>query len=316
MAVARFRDQLATRLNDDWSRARPEVRHEFVVAVLAIYDKFHQASLADRHFAQAIATGGPAQHAQRLAELLLADHLWKNGFHLSSASEGPDFHATKNGESVWIELVTPEPNGIDPTRLADNATGVWSFPHKEIALRYTAALKEKHQKLIGPPAGKPGYLGRSLVGPTDRYVIAINQHLLQRNFRSLNGISQIPVACEIAFAVGPRQLMIQRSSGRVVGSDYSHRPGLIKNPVGALPVSVPADSFLHDAYKHVSAIYALDLMEEVLVTLPPGTYLASEHLSAVVYNPNATNPLPTRPLPAQTHWGATMRPSSIEVQQI
>ncbi|NYF18589.1 hypothetical protein HDC36_000026 [Xanthomonas sp. JAI131] len=313
--IADLRADFLNRIGTTWHKAPAELRTELIFALGNLYDRFHQEGLADRHFDQALTSGSPTQHAQRLAELLMAEHLWTHGFDLDSANEGPDFRATKDGHSVWVELVTPEPNGIDPVWLTGNKQGVWKYPHPEIALRYTSALKEKHQKLVGNGRGKVGYLSNGIVAPRDIYVIAINQHLLQRSFRTLSGISQIPVACEVAFAVGPQQLHIDRNTRRIVHSDHAHRPEIPKQVAGKPATTVPADSFLNPSYDHVSAIYAVDLMEEVLVKELPGKPLAREHLSAMAYNPNAANLLPLHLIPAQSHWTATPTNELIEIHR-
>jgi len=47
------------------------------------------------------------------------------------------------------------------------------FPHEAIVLRWTHAIKEKADKLLGTHK-KTGYLKAGVVGPNDSYVIAVN----------------------------------------------------------------------------------------------------------------------------------------------
>lgn len=276
--LAPHRDQFLKRLETSWSKARPHYRAELAAKVGALYDRFMDEHLADPEFAKQIALGDSSTHVQRMGELLLAGQLWDWGFRLSSQSEGPDFRATKGGQSVWIELITPTDAGIPRKQPA--------YPHVDIALRYTAGIKEKHEKLVGRPCGKPGYLANGIVAANEPYVIAFNQHLLLSVPRTLGGISQRPTAVEVLFAVGPIQLHIDRETRKVVGRDNAYRPQLLKKT----DVKVPADSFLHSAYAPVSAVLALDLVLEKFITTDPDHYLLRDNLSAMVYNPNANNP--------------------------
>ena len=295
------------------ANARPHFRAEFVQKMCALFDRFHDEGLADREFAAELGRGSKATYEQRMAEMLLADELWRNGFALRSAPEGPDFYASRDGNSAWIELITPEPTGIDASWLAASGEGVFDFPHEQLSLRWTAAIKEKFEKLVGNSAnGKKGYLEKGIVKPHESYVIAVNQHLLCSRFRSITGISQIPFACEVLFAVGPKQLHIDPISGSVVDSDYQHRPH-VKNARSAL---VPSDSFFNPAFSGVSAVWAVDLMIEPYITPDPGVMLPREHLSAVAYNPSATNPIRERWLPSQSHWRVTMGADHYTVESI
>lgn len=274
-----------------------------------IYDRFMDEGLADPHFTKQIIELNDYVHEQRMAELLLADHLWGLGFSLKSQTVGPDFLATKDGHSAWIELITPTPAGINPAWLTPSPEGVWKYPYDEIALRYTAAFKEKHERLVGTVEGKLGYLARDIVGQHETYVIAVNQHLLQPSFRTLSGISLIPTACEILFAVGQQQLHLDRTTGAVLDRDYAHRPNISK----AGCVQVPADSFLNPAYAQVSAVFAVDLVLEKFITPDSDHLLMREDLTLMVYNPLTSNPLPPRWIPAQSHWTAKIGEDVIEV---
>lgn len=302
------------RVENRWHAARPHYRDQLVKELSAMFDQFHDLGLADLHFSQRLALGRDSEHQQRLAEMLLAKYLLDHGFTLTSTHTGPDFKATKGNTSVWIELVTPEPCGIAPDWLSIG-NGVSSYPHTEIALRYTSALKEKHEKLTGSAKNQGGYLGKGIVSGSDSYVIAINQHLLQNCFRTLDGISQIPTACEVLYSVGAQQFHLDRATGKIVDADHSHRPSLHKESLDGKVASIPADSFLNPTYTPVSAVMALDLQEEALITPDPGTP-KKEHLAAVIHNLHALNPIPSRFLPAQEHWIAKMSESALELVEV
>jgi len=296
-SVASFRSKFVDRIGSLWPKGRPHYRRQLVKQLESLFDQFVQAGLADPTFGKQIVDGEYYLFEQRLAEMLLAERLWSQGFTLSSSSAGPDFYATKDGTSAWVELITPQPTGIDPGWLASPQEGVWTYPHREIALRYTAAIKEKHAKLVGIQ-GNSGYLVNGLVRSDEPYIIAVNQHLLQGSFRTLNGISQIPTACEILFAVGPQQLHLDRDTGKVLDHDHAHRPSLPKTA----SVGVPADNFFNIDYRPVSAVLAVDLVLEKFIAADPDHQMMKDHLSAVVYNPMAFNPIKTRWMPADSHW--------------
>lgn len=305
-----MRTEFLSRIELIYANARPHYRSQAIAALATLFDRFLDEKLHDPAFAKLLARGSESEHQQRLAELLLADHLWSAGFSLASKAAGPDFLATRHGEATWIELITPMPSGIDASWRRGGA-GVWDYPHKEIALRYTAALKEKREKLMGT-ATKQGYLAKSLVGANERYVIAINQSMLQPIFQTLSGISQIPTACEVAFAVGPRQLTLERATGAVISSEHAHRAHL----QSASGSAVPAGTFLSRDYEHVSGTLALSLTTDKFIDLDPDTFLLRDHLSALVYNPLAVNVLPRHWLPAQSHWSATISTDSVEVARL
>lgn len=303
------------RVRQRWHLARQDYRNQVETSLSSLFDRFHDLGLADPHFSQILARGNDNEHQQRMAEMLLAKHLWDHGFTLTSSREGPDFRASKENFSAWIELVTPEPVGIDPAWLAPQQTGVWSYPHREIALRYTSALKEKHEKLVGRKEDRPGYLKKGIVDPADPYVIAINQHLLQGSFRTLDGISQIPTACEVLYGVGPQQIHVDSATGQAERLDHSHRPGLNKVRADGGTAIVPAEGFLNPDYAPVSAVFALDLQEDALVTPALGTKKKC-HLTAVVHNIGALNPLPHHFLPSQEQWTASTTSSAIQLSRI
>lgn len=314
--IASLKSEFLRQVRDRWSHARPHNRKQVVSTLSELFDRFREHGLDDPQFSQELASGNPHKHHQRLAEMLLAKYLWDNGFTLSSACEGPDFKASKGGITVWIELVTPEPRGISPSwLLSGDNEGVWTYPHTEIALRYTSSLKEKFEKLTGIPKGQRGYLSKGIVGSNEPYVIAINQHLLQSNFRTLHGISQTPTACEVLYSVGAIQLHLNRATGQTTHMDHAHRPSLEKTGSGGEKVAVPANSFLDPAYAPVSAVMALDLQEEALIS-PDRAALKKEHLAAVIHNMGARNAIPTRFLPGQEHWTAKTSAGSIELMKV
>jgi type I restriction enzyme S subunit len=172
---------------------------------------------------------------------------------------------------------------------------VQNCPHDALLLRWTSAIKEKAEKLLGnATTGVKGYLAKGVVVATDAYVIAVNARLLRGSqFPSITGISQYPYAVEAAFAVGPLTVMVDRTTLKAVDSRHEHRP-LIRKPNGA---NVPAYTFLDPAFAPVSAIWAADVDDT--------SAIGNRKLLAAIHNPNASNPVSTRFLPAYEEFVAT-----------
>lgn len=283
-----------------WRKARPADATFAVEFLTALYDKFREEGLADCIFEEQLTSGRPFKYEQRMGELLLADMLWNDGFTLKSENMGPDFLATKDGKSVWVELLTPEPKGMPPEYLAKFCPGlVRSVPHTAINLRWTSAVAEKTRKLRG-------YLESGLVKADQPYVIAVNSRSLSPfAMTGLNGVSGKPVAVEILFSVGPVQIEIDRATGDVVDQFHQHRPLLDKPGTES---KVPSDTFLNEHNSCVSAVLAVDLLEQVA--------LGGQHPSALVYNPLATNLISTGWISAQEHWNCTIGPESYSVNKL
>lgn len=86
--------QVVRRFEAEWPP--PDPQHEQVVAFLTeTYKRYCDEGLADSHFGSELANGPEYVYRQRVGELLLAEALWRDGFSLGSADEGPDFRAEK-----------------------------------------------------------------------------------------------------------------------------------------------------------------------------------------------------------------------------
>ena len=245
-------------------------------------------SLADSNFESNLCSGDDARYWQRLSEALLVHELLDANLDLRPSRNGPDFLIQHKGRNIWVEVICPEPTGVPADWLQSNSGTVTSFPHEAILLRWTAAIKEKAEKLLGnPDKGFVGYVEKGVVAADDPYVIAINGRRLRGEyFASLTGISQFPCAVEAVFAVGPYAIQIDRRTLTAIGSEHQHRP-VIRKPNGS---EVPTYTFLDPAFRPISAIWAADIDETwVIGNCKP---------MAVVHNPNAANPIAPGLLPA------------------
>jgi hypothetical protein len=247
-----------------------------------------ELGLADSNFESNLCSGDDARYWQRLSEALLAHELLDANLNLRPSRHGPDFLIQHEGRNIWIEVICPEPTGVPSDWLQSDPGVVTTFPHEAILLRWTAAIKEKAEKLLGnPDNGNVGYVGKGVVAADDPYVIAINGRRLRgKYFSSITGISQFPFAVEAVFAVGPFAIQIDRRTLKAIGSEHQHRP-VIQKPNGS---EVPAYTFLDPAFRPISAIWATDVDETWAI--------GNGKSMAVVHNPNAANPIALGLLPA------------------
>ncbi len=272
---------------------RPQaVRDEIAYACKA----FVKSGLADSNFTKELCSGSEQRFWSRVSEALLAARLKNIGLTPEpSQGGGPDFSVIENGRKIWIEVICPKPTGVPSDWIEPEMGTVISFPHEQILLRWTSAIKEKAEKLLGSLDGTiKGYIEKGIVASGDAYVIAVNGRQLRSGpFPKLLGISQFPFAVEAVFAVGPYQIKINPDTLKQTGAGHQHRP-LIAKPKGA---PVPVYTFLDVRFQPISAIWAVDV---------DGTLaIGNSEPMAVVHNPNAVNPIPTGFLPAHDEYVAT-----------
>ena len=257
-----------------------------------ICSRFVASGLSDPDFESELCSGAEPRFWQRFTEASLTCDVLDAGISVLAKKSGPDLCIEHEGRRIWVEIVSPEPTGIPTEWLVHEPGQCYTFPHVPMLLRWTAAIKEKTEKLLGAES-KVGYLQRGVVTPDDCYVIAVNARQLRGVFASLTGISQFPFAVEAAFAVGPYQVHFDRQTLAAVKAEHQQRP-YIQKPSGA---RVPAYTFLDGRFAVISAIWATDFDD--------CSVLGHQKASAVVHNPLASNPLAERLLPAQSEYVAT-----------
>jgi type I restriction enzyme S subunit len=254
--------------------------------------------LADADFTNRLCSGVEKEFWARVSEALLAAHLRKVGLDPTpSRGGGPDFLVIEKGRKIWIEVICPEPTGVPfdwLTSKPSKVVKVVKFPHEQIILRWTSAIKEKSEKLIGSLDGTiRGYIEKGIVESGDAYIVAVNGCQLRHGpFPALLGISQFPFAAEAVFMIGPYQIQINRDTLEQTGAGHQHRSIILK-PNGA---PVPTDTFLDPRFQPISAIWAVDIAGTVIGNLNP---------MAVIHNPIAFNPIPNGFLPAHDEYVAT-----------
>ena len=272
---------IAAHIRERYPKAgRQEV---FSAKLASVCQAFMDSGLADPKFVAELTSGSDSKFWSCVSEALLAERLRDKTFPTRSRrGHGPDLLVMDGDRKVWIELICPEPVGLPEAWLNIEPGKVGDFPHQEILLRWTSAVKEKAEKLLGSADGKvAGYIEREVVAADDAYVIAINGCRLRHGpFSALLGISQFPFAAEAVFPVGPYELQINRETLKVVERGHQVRSH-IEKPNGAL---VPASTFLDPRFAAVSAIWAVEL--------DGSSVIGNREPTTVIHNPLATNPVP------------------------
>ena len=244
---------------------------------------FVDSGLADPKFAAELVSGSDTKFWSCVSEALLAERLRDKTFPArTKPGHGPDLLVLSGNRKVWVESICPEPAGLPDAWLNIQPNTVGDFPHQAILLRWTSAVKEKAEKLLGSFDGQTrGYLAKGVVAPSDAYVIAVNGCRLRHGpFSALLGISQFPFAAEAVFPIGPYQLQINRETAKVVERGHQVRFH-VEKPNKAL---VPTRMFLDPHFAGVSAIWAVEL--------DGASAVGNHEPSAVIHNPLATNPVP------------------------
>jgi hypothetical protein len=271
------------------------LRKDYREHLYRICKSFLDSEIADSNFIVKLTSESDAQFWSCLSEALIYDRIRHKQFLPRPAvGVGPDFLLADGVRRVWIEVICPEPKGLSNNWLKAQGTTNW-LPHRDILLRWTSAIKEKNDKLVGGTDGKEkGYLLKGHVSEKDAYVIVVNGCQLRHGpFPALHGITKFPFAAEAVFPIGPTQIHLDRHSLKSIGSAYQVRFHIPK-PNG-MPISTYA--FLDPRYKMVSAIWAVDFNG--------CSVIGNREPSALIHNPNAANQLQYGFLPADEEFIAT-----------
>ncbi|MCW9012289.1 MAG: hypothetical protein OQL06_00785 [Gammaproteobacteria bacterium] len=260
--------------------------------LIRVCEQFVESGFADKKFTKELTSGKDEKFWSCISEALIFNKLKDKAFSdRPKKGKGPDFLILNGDKRVWIEVICPKPNDI-PESWLNFEIGVTDFPHEQILLRWTAAIKEKAEKLIGKENSETrGYLYTGIVEASDSYVIAVNGCQLRHGpFSTLTGISQFPFAAEAVFPIGPIQIKISKDSMEITDQWYQHRPFIINKNNS----EVPAYTFLVSRYSHISAIWAVDLNG--------GSVIGNTEAMSIIHNPNAVNPIPLGFLPSDSEY--------------
>ena len=237
------------------------------------------SGLAPPNLVQQVTSGNEQEFWAHIWEAMLYRHLsdlrfeFRQGGVKKAGQLGPDFGVLHDGKTIWIEAVTPSPEGIPaeylrPPKVGEVKSG--SIPNEQILLRWTSVLKDKRDRL-------QSYLERGIIADTDCTVVAVNACCLSDFAWNDLGVSRMPFAVEATFPVGPIAVPIT-ADGRIAGEATRTTRRSIQKPNGA---PVRTDNFLDARYANVSAIMGCnrkDMLKDLSLT--------------VVHNPLALVPLP------------------------
>jgi hypothetical protein len=252
---------------------------------------YEASGLAPPNLEKEIRAGGNRGFWTHVWEAILFRYLSDLGFQFrydkvsKAGQNGPDFGIVYNDTTIWIEAVAPSPEGIPVDYLLPPQRGQFvarTVPHQEMLLRWTTALKDKRDKL-------QGYVEKGIILATEPAVVAINGSRLGDFFFDDNGISQMPVAVEATFPVGPIAVPISLD-GKVAGEAARVPRYAVRKPNGT---EVRTDSFLNPIYANVSAVIGC-VKKDMWNALP----------ITVVHNPLANIGLPRGILAARKEYVA------------
>jgi hypothetical protein len=106
--------------------------------------RFIDSGLADPKFITELASASEQTFWACMSEVLVADVLQGISFaERKKIGNGPDFLLRNGDQKIWIEVICPSPSGIRVDWLQKQMGTVINFPHKEVLLRWTSAVKEK-----------------------------------------------------------------------------------------------------------------------------------------------------------------------------
>jgi hypothetical protein len=214
------------------------------------------------------------------------DHLLRLGFvprsptMKKSGEAGPDFCIVSQEQTIWIEAVTPSPEGIPASYLSPPKKGVVQFRpvlDEEPLMRWTSALSDKCQKLEADKRG-------GIIGDKDCTIIAVNACRLHDWRPNELGSSGFPFAVEAVFPIGHIALPVPMD-GRPNAEPANIPRFEIRKPNNA---SVRTDNFLNPKYKTVSAL--LGCHHKYMMNVNYAT--TGRSTLTLVHNPLAAIPLP------------------------
>lgn len=253
---------------------------------------YQRSGLAPPNLADEVTGGEDGKFWAHVWEAMLYRHLAALGFRFrhdrvkKAGQLGPDFGILHEEKTIWIEAVTPSPEGIPSEYLEPPRVGevrLRTKPHEEMLLRWTAVLKDKRDKLAR-------YVERDIITTADCTIIAINSCRLSDFPGDDLGISQLPFAVEAVFPVGPLGIPIS-SDGQPDGDAIRIPRHAIRKRTG---VEVPTANFLDPRYANVSAIIGCNRRHMI----DGGLVLT------VVHNPLAKAPAPRAILGENTEYVA------------
>lgn len=266
-----MRDKHTDRIEAYLARAWPDGRG-LAEYVLTLWKEFRTYDVDNLdHFVNQLTNEFPEQFWQRLWEMQIGVHLNRIGHQTASPAHGPDFKFQVNGQTIWIEAISPAPRDIPPEWLEfPSASGTsYQTPNDEMLLRYTAAFTSKVAKF-------KGYAEKGITAPSDACVIAVSGRQLTNFWTDPYGGTRLPWSVEVAFPVGHLQCVFR--PGREPEWERGERHEILNKNGKAIRLY----SFMMPEFAGISALVTCGGSVDLDYRLP--LYVA--------HNPVAASPLP------------------------
>ena len=296
MASARERIEAFLRWKFPNNRIAPQHYAELLVP-------YAESGLCPPHMLSELETRDEGKFWSCLWEGMLYRHFLSLGFaprnySKPSGQHGPDFCLDHHGKTIWVEAIVPSPEGIPADYLAPPVMGeirVRSKPDHQRVLRCTSAIADKKNKFAE-------YVRKGVVGSGDCTVIAVNICRLSDWDIDGNGISQLPLAMEAVFPVGPLGVPIT-PQGTLAG-EAQHMPRLAVRKTSG--IDIQTGNFLDPAFAGISAVlqgHQKDVFEKPLVLTE-------------IHNPLALDALPAHLFGAFKEFVATEQDNEYQVRDV
>jgi hypothetical protein len=203
----------------------------FIEELWTIYERY-----ADSHFKQ----DAKFHFFERFWEMYLGATLIKRGYLLQGPiSQGPEFYINMDSRRMWFEAIAPS-RGEGNDAVPETPLGVVTKPpHREILLRLTNAVVEKHRKYASDKK-------KGIIQNSDFHIVAVNG---SRIFPVLYGVT-LPYILQVLYPAGDLTITFDSRTGKTIDSYYQYRDGIFKINRS----TVPTDSFLNTDYCGISAV--------------------------------------------------------------
>jgi len=117
--------------------------------ILACCVTFACGNYSEANFVDELCSGINSKFWSRLTEALIAQRIEQNLLESPiPKGAGPDFLLGGFEKRVWVEAVCPEPTGLPENWTHITSGEAYSTPHTEIALRWTAAIASKADRVL------------------------------------------------------------------------------------------------------------------------------------------------------------------------
>lgn len=220
-------EYINTRDEDNYSSNKP-----FIEQLWSIYKPY-----ADKHFKKE----AKLHFHERFWEMYLGATLIKRGYSLEPTPQcqGPEFYIDMGSRRMWFEAIAPG-RGEGNDAVPESPLGqVAEPPQREILLRLTHAIREKHRKYNL-------YKQDGIIKDDDLYIVAVNGSGICPR---LYGV-KIPFIVQSLYPAGDFTITLDSSTIQNIDSYHQYRDKIAKIN-GSI---VSTDNFINNEYCGISAV--------------------------------------------------------------